>query len=478
MQLPALGWRFWLTAIVFAVDVVTSLHALLRKRDVRAAIGWVGLIWLVPGVGALLYALLGVNRIQRRALGMHRTRRRIVSQTAEYAVVATTVGHTHASLTGLARLAEQISGRVLLGGNRIEPLVNGDETYPAYVTAIEEARKSVALSSYIFGVDAAGAPIIQVLAAAVRRGVTVRVLIDGLGSLYTWPRAHRALRQAGVPVALFQPTIAQAGLGFFNLRSHRKMLVVDGTVAFTGGMNIHADNILASSPKRPVQDVQFRVRGPVVRQLLDAFVSDWAFVTGEVLDGHDWYPPIAPAGDTVARVITDGPDGDIEVSHTLLLGALASARKSARIVTPYFLPDSAMIAALKVAALRGVAVDIVLPARGNIPPAQWAAAAQLWQVLEPGCRVHLTPPPFDHAKMFVVDGEWALIGSTNWDPRSLRLNFELDIECHDKAFAASIDALVDERIARGKLHALADADGRLLPIKIRDGIARLFSPYL
>ncbi len=127
------------------VDVATSLHALLRKRDVRAAIGWVGLIWLVPGVGALLYALLGVNRIQRRALGMHRTRRRIVSQTAEYAVVASAVGHTHASLAGLARLAEQISGRVLLGGNRIEPLVNGDETYPAYITAIEEARKSVAL---------------------------------------------------------------------------------------------------------------------------------------------------------------------------------------------------------------------------------------------------------------------------------------------------------------------------------------------
>ncbi len=478
MQMPAFGWRFWLTVLVFAVDVVTSLHALLRKRDVRAAIGWVGLIWLVPGIGAVLYALLGVNRIQRRALGMHRNRRRVVSQTAEYAVVSSRVGQTQPSLAGLARLAEQISGRVLLGGNRIEPLVNGDAAYPAYVAAIEEARKSVALSSYIFGVDAAGGPIIQALGAAAHRGVAVRVLIDGLGSLYTWPRAHRALQRAGVPVALFQPTIAEAGLGFFNLRNHRKMLVVDGSVAFTGGMNIHADNLLGSSPKRPVQDVQFRVRGPVVRQLLDAFVSDWVFVTGELLEGHDWYPPIQSSGDTVARVITDGPDGDIEVSRTLLLGALASARTSVRIVTPYFLPDNAMIAALRVAALRGVDVDIVLPSRGNIPPAQWASAAQLWQVLEPGCRVHLTPPPFDHAKLFVVDREWALVGSTNWDPRSLRLNFELDIECHDTAFVASVDALIDARIAQSKLHTLADADGRPLPERIRDGVARLFSPYL
>jgi len=166
------------------------------------------------------------------------------------------------------------------------------------------------------------------------------------------------------------------------------------------------------------------------------------------------------------------------VTRNVLLGAIAIARESLRIVTPYFLPDAPTIAALGVAAMRGVQVDIVLPARGNIPLAQWASTALQWQVLRPGCRVFLTPPPFDHAKLFVVDRAWALVGSTNWDPRSLRLNFELDLECHDEQLATSLDALIDARIAEGRPFTLEDADGRAFHIRVRDGLARLLSLYL
>ena len=160
------------------------------------------------------------------------------------------------------------------------------------------------------------------------------------------------------------------------------------------------------------------------------------------------------------------------------MGACASARDSVRILTPYFLPDQAMIAALGVAALRGVSVDIVLPARVNIPFVQWAAMAQLWQVLRPGCRVYLTPLPFDHAKLMVVDRSWALFGSSNWDPRSLRLNFELDVEIHDAKLATRLDATIDERRKMGREITLAEVDARPLHTKFRDGAARLFSPYL
>lgn len=472
------SWRWWLAALVFTVNLAASLHVILRKRDVRAATGWTGLIWLTPGIGALLYLLLGVNRVRRRALLLHRERRRFMSVSAEFVAVAGRASVEHPNLTGLARIVGQLSGRPLVAGNSIVPLLNGDEAYPQMLEAIHNAQHSVALCTYIFGDDAVGAQFVSALAAAVKRGVSVRVLIDGVGLRYTYPPIHKSLRRAGVPTALFLPTIAQAGLAFFQLRNHRKVLVTDGQKAFTGGMNIHYRHVLRDNPPRAVRDVHFRVEGPVVRQLQDAFAEDWAFVTGEMLDGNEWHPGVAPCGVSAARVITDGPDGSLDVSRNVLLGAISSARESLRIVTPYFLPDAPTIAALGIAALRGVRVDIVLPSRGNIPPAQWAMMAMLWQVLRSGCRVYLTPPPFDHAKLFVVDRTWALVGSTNWDPRSLRLNFELDLECHDDRFAATIDDLVQARIGEASPFTLADADGRPFPIRVRDGIARLLSPYL
>ncbi len=232
------------------------------------------------------------------------------------------------------------------------------------------------------------------------------------------------------------------------------------------------------SPSHTVRDVHFRIEGPLVGQLQEAFVEDWAFSTREVLEGPDWFPSLTEVGDTTARVISDGPDGDIEIMRTVILGALSSARESVRIVTPYFLPDPGMISALGVAALRGVRVDIVLPEHVNIPVVGWAATAQLWQVLQPGCRVHLTPLPFDHAKMMVVDRKWAAVGSSNWDPRSLRLNFELDVEAYCTEFAVALDDLVAARIAGSRELTMEQVDARPFPVKLRDGLSRLMSPYL
>ena len=473
-----LQFPLWLTIAAFVVDVVASLHVILHKRDVRAAIGWVGLIWLVPVAGAALYALFGINRVRRRAREIRRARPRTISETAEHVASMAMVARNHPNLTGLSMLVEKLSGRALLGGNAVEPLINGDAAYPEMLAAIDGATQSIALSTFIFAPDAAGRRFIDALARAVQRGVVVRVLLDAAGVRYNFPPAHWALRKAGVPVARFLPTIVQAGPAFFNLRNHRKLLIVDGQLAFAGGMNIHARCLSVTPPRRGVREVHFRVEGPVVAQLTDVFVDDWRFVTGEALEGPRWYAELTQVGSTSARVITDGPDGDLDVLRAVILGAITSARESVRIVTPYFLPDPPMIAALGVAALRGVEVDIVLPSRVNIPIAQWASTALLWQVLKPGCRVFLSPLPFDHSKLFVIDRSWALIGSSNWDPRSLRLNFELDIECHDAAFATRIDDMVSERIALSRSYSLAEADGRSFAVRVRDGTARLLTPYL
>src|SRR5208282_4007740 len=226
-----------------------------------------------------------------------------------------------------------------------------------------------------------------------------------------------------LPASLLTPWRAAT----INLRDHRKSLVVDGQIAFTGGMNIRHGNVLADKPKSPVQDLHFRIVGPVVTELQEAFANDWAFTTEEILDGEIWFPELKESGNVIARAIPDGPDADFENARWTLLAALAEAQTSVKILTPYFLPDNALITALNLAALRGVRVDIVLPAKNNLPFVHWASRALWWQVLQRGCHIWLTPPPFDHSKLMIVDGHWVLLGSANWDARSLRLNFELNV---------------------------------------------------
>lgn len=471
---------FWwsLGALVTAAALGASAHAIIHKRDSRAAIAWVGLIWLAPLAGALAYYLLGINRIQRRGrvLGASLEEAGVHPVTAGARIEA--LAHEHPNFPALMRLVGELSRLPLATGNRITPLVNGDAAYPEMLAAIDSARESIALCSYIFDNDRAGSAFADALVRAQARGVQVRVLIDGVGASYSHPTMVRELEARGLNVATFLPTRTPRMFHYANLRNHRKILVVDGRIGFTGGMNIRAGHWLSLSPGHPVQDIHFRVEGPVVAHLQEVFATDWAFTTGERLTDACWFPALAPVGAVPARGVPDGPDEDFESLRLVILGAIAAARDSIHIATPYFLPDSAIITALNVAAMRGVAVRILLPGQNNIVLVQWAAMAQVGQLLERGCRIWLAPPPFDHSKIFVVDGSWALVGSTNWDPRSLRLNFEFNLECYDDELAGGLARRVEERLRAAHELTLAELDARPLWVKLRDGAARLFSPYL
>jgi cardiolipin synthase len=382
------------------------------------------------------------------------------------------------AFAGLARVGERLSGEPLLAGNAIVPLVDGDEAFPAMLAAIEGARCTVTLLTYIFDNDATGHRFLAALREACARGVEVRVLIDDVGTRYTRPSMAKLLKRAGVPVASFLPTRLSPRFRYANLRNHRKILVVDGRVGFTGGMNVRAGHWLAHAPASPIRCLHFRVEGPVVTDLQRTFAKDWAFTTGEHLQGEAWFPPLAPAGSVAARGVPDGPDADLDHVLHLLLAAIAVATQRIRIVTPYFLPDDAILRSLQVAALRGVAVDIVVPARSNVPFMDWAMQPQFHWLLKSGCSVWLTGPVFDHTKLTTVDGCWSLVGSTNWDARSLRLNFEYNLECHDDALAARLDALIDSKIAAAQRLTLEDLARQSLPVRLRNGLARMLSPYL
>lgn len=475
-------WPHLTGTAVVVIEVLAAGHAVLYKRDSRATIGWVGLILLTPLLGALLYWMFGINRIHRRATLMRAGQPESEPAASEHAATADQVkqmlGADGRHFLRLVQLVENVTRRPLLAGNLVEPLVEGDEAYPAMLAAIDKAQRSISLATYIFDNDRVGKMFVEALTRAHQRGVAIRVLIDDIGSHYTRPSIVGVLRAAGVRTDTFMHSLMPGYVAYFNLRSHRKIMVVDGALGFTGGMNIREGCWLKLDCKGLTKDIHFRLSGPVVAQLQEVFAEDWAFTTGEVLSGDLWYPPLDVAGNMLARGIRYGPDEDLGQMRLGLIGALGAAQRNVSIVTPYFIPDDGLIAALNVAAMRGVEVNIVLPSKGNLRTVQWAMQATLWQVLEKGCRVWAAPPPFDHSKLMTVDGAWALVGSGNWDARSLRLNFEFNVEIYDPGLAQRIDRLIESKRRAAKEVTLADVDARPMPARLRDGVARLLSPYL
>jgi len=484
--MPILATKLWqflpfiVLGVSLALAVVTSIHAILHKRDPRAAVSWTGLIWLVPIGGALLYVTFGVNRIARRA-GKLRQRRKPMERYAASTVcteeeLCAQLTSEFEHLSSVAKVADKLTGRALLEGNKVTMLVNGEQAYPEMLRAIQEAKKSVVLAAYIFEDDPAGRLFINALSDAKKRGCSVRVLVDYVGS---HGRVAHALRQAGVPVAIFlPPVLLPLKNRFMNLRNHRKILACDGTVGFTGGMNIRESHLIQSPARHHEQETHFRLEGPVVRHLVEGFADDWAFVTNELLSGPEWYPMIGPVGSVNARGIAFDPGEQVDLLRLVIGAAISASRKSIRIVSPYFIPEQPLITALNIASLRGVEVDIIIPSKTASRVVQWATQAMLWQVLINGCRVWSSPEPFDHSKLLVVDDAWVFFGSANMDTRSMRLNFEFNVEAYSLELASVVDAHIDAKMKGARSVSMKEMDGRPIAVKLRDGIARLFSPYL
>ncbi|WP_417449477.1 phospholipase D-like domain-containing protein [Kordiimonas sp.] len=472
-------------AIVLLLQLVASAHILRHKDDVRAAVAWIGLVWLAPLFGLVFYLLFGINRIERQAKRA-RIRRGLPARKdlitdpdgpTLYDALPDAPNRWHAH----GRLAGRVTGHALTLGNEISPLEGGRAAYDAMIDAIDNAEHTVALTTYIFQADQAGRRFIAALARAHERGVEVRVLVDAVGTLYGLRPVTNLLRRRGIPVATFNPARLSWRLAFFNLRTHRKLLIVDGIKGFAGGMNIRKHHLEDEDGGQRVRDTHFSLKGPIVSQMMEAFADDWAFSKKEELGGEKWLPTITITGTgpgIPARAVPDGPDEPRQRTAMIMESALASARQRVQVITPYFLPEPALVVALKQAALRGVEVDILVPAKNNLPFFMLTALSGARQLVEAGCRLFLSPPPFDHTKLMIVDDDWVFFGSSNWDARSLKLNFEFNVECYDRTFAAQMTDWVhgryetalemtrDDFRARPRLHR---AMGRLL---------WLASPYL
>ncbi|QQR92083.1 MAG: cardiolipin synthase [Myxococcales bacterium] len=487
-QIEALEWvsvlkELWPGLVAtwgFIFALLASVHAILNKRDTRAAVGWVGLIYLAPFVGVILYLLLGINRIKRRAEALQRKRfepgdELSLPEPELYDAVGPDGHHLHS----LALLTRRVVHRKLEAHNQVRVLHNGDEAYPLMLDAIKSAQKSVHLSTYIFDNDPVGKAFAQALGDAKKRGVTVRVLVDAVGLRYSWPWPITGeLKKYGIKAAKFLPTRFPWRMPYTNLRNHRKILLVDGRIGFTGGMNIREGHELNRHSKHPVRDLHFLYEGPVVCHLQEAFAEDWNFSSPDKLSREDCEADPSPMGKVICRGIKDGPDEDLDKLRWAYYGAIDCAQSYIKIVTPYFLPDQTLIMALNSAALRGVEVDIVLPEKNNLRLVQWASQSLYDDILVHGCRIWLNPPPFDHSKLMVVDGAWSLVGSGNWDPRSLRLNFEFNIENYSTELAEELNQDIEMKIKDSKQLSLDGFRKRSFFARLRDGTIRLLTPYL
>lgn len=463
-----------------ALGLLSAGHALLLKRDPRSALGWIVVCLTLPFFGPLLYWSMGINRISRRARQWLESGQRLAGWGSfplgrkQQRACYLPPGTEH--LQELRSLADRVVTADLLPGNRLTPLENAEGAYPVMLEAIRSATSSINLSTYIFDGDTTGRKFVAALTDASERGVEVRVIIDSLGEKYSHPTARRLLRGSKVRVGRFLP-LRQGG--YVNLRDHRKILVVDGKLGFTGGMNI-GDRHVTERVGGPaiVKDMHFMVEGQVVNDLQRTFLEDWFFVTGNLINDEKFFPAIPAAGDAIVRAVSDGPDKEFRKLNWIIMGALSCARNKVRIMTPYFIPDRPLVSALITTALRGVQVSLVLPALNNLPFVHWATRAYLWEFLQHDIRIYYQPPPFVHTKLLVVDDIWSLVGSANLDPRSLRLNFEFNLEVYDAELASQLSVRFDQTLAISREVTLAEVDRRSLPAKVRDAAAKLASPYL
>lgn len=470
-----------LIALALIAAPVAIWHALLYKRDPRAAMGWISVCLLFPIVGPALYFLFGINRVHHRAQlwkdGPYQ-RRFIDFERGGVPVSDIPCSkRIDGDFAPLIRATYALTGLPLLAGNQVTVLRNGENAYPAMLNAINAATNNVDLSTYIFENNHSGQAFTEALSAAVNRGVAVRVIVDAMGEWYSWPRVSRRLRRLGVHVERFGPPRLGSQLPGLNLRNHRKLLVVDDKTSFTGGMNIGDRHFVKQgSTRHPTADIHFKFEGPVVAQLAMGFEQTWQQVTGEV--SKNTGVEHAVCGESRCRVIVDGPDLNLDKLSNVLLAAIAQAKISIRIMTPYFLPSREMLAALQTAALRGVAVTLVLPEKNNLVYVHWAMRNMLWELLYYNISVAYQPPPFNHSKVFMVDTEYLLIGSANLDPRSLRLNYELSVEIYDSVITRKMEAEFDHQLASSTRLSLAELDGRSFLTRSRDALCWLFSPYL
>jgi cardiolipin synthase len=462
------GWVLLAEAVTTVGTLLAVLHL---KREPMSAIAWSLTVILLPFLGPFLFLVFGYQSVHRR-LVRRRQRGRAYKKFARRGSGGAEVPHRWGVL---ARLGRHGDGYPVTAGNAAALYTEGAAAFDAMAAAIEGAQHHVHIQFFIFRPDHSGRRFIELLSNCARRGVEVRFLLDSVGSFNLPSRLLRGLKRDGGKVASFLPLFNPFRV---NLRNHRKVLVVDGRVAFSGGLNI-GDEYLGLSPKFGYwRDTHFRVEGPAVEGFQQAFLEDWYFAAGEAVTGGAYYPEHGSPGGALAQVVASGPDADFKAIRETYLAAIVRAKQRAWIASPYFVPDPGLRDAMLLAARSGVDVRVL----GLFRPDKWLpflAARYYWgDMLDAGVKVYQYARGMMHSKFVLIDGEWASVGSANMDNRSLHLNFELNCQFFDAAVVRELEAAFLKDLEWSVRLDPELYPKRPLVSRLAENACRLFSPVL
>jgi cardiolipin synthase len=461
------------------IALVIVLQILTERREAAATLAWIFGVILLPYLGAILYLLLAGkvsrHRIRRRGravaklAGGRKEAERLLEEHRD-----TSLRDVHPDQQAIMRLAEELGAGHPTVGNLVSFLATGHQTFTALEEAIENARHHVHLEYYIFRPDETGCRMLELLTQKAMEGVKVRLLYDAVGSSFLKNRHLKALRRAGGRAEPFLRLLSLRRPFSVNFRTHRKIVVVDDRIGFVGGRNIGNEYRVDRSAWGEWHDAHLRLEGPSVQRLQEIFAEDWVFATGEdVTTLADCFTPHARPGKARVQVLQSGPDGQPQIIHRILFEAIASAQRSVDIVTPYFVPDTAIVMALQNAALRNVRVRLLVPGRMDSIIVGWAAHSYYPDMLQAGIEVYEFTPGMHHAKLAVIDERWAYVGTANMDIRSFRLNFEVGVALYEPVMAEQIINYIEGDIRRAKrlqrkdptrTEALKDGIGRALSL--------------
>ncbi|WP_244850461.1 cardiolipin synthase [Caballeronia sp. SL2Y3] len=369
-------------------------------------------------------------------------------------------------------------GPPVVDGNRFEVLVNGDEIFPSMLEGIRSAKKTITFETFIYWSGAIGEQFANALAEKARAGVSVHVLLDWVGSSKMDKRYMQTLRDAGAEVIQYHKP-HWTGLGRMNDRTHRKLLVIDGRVGFTGGVGIADEWTGHAQDEKHWRDTHFRLQGPAVGQMQAVFMDNWVKATGNVLHGADYFPEIARAGDGLAHMFSSSPSGGSDDMQLMYLMAITAATHSIHLSSAYFVPDKLTINAIVEAARRGVRVRIITPGKRIDTHTVREASRACWgDLLAAGVEMYEYQPTMFHCKLIVVDEFLVSVGSTNFDSRSFKLNDEANLNIYDRDFARQQTAIFDADIERSKRITLEDWQRRGLAERMLERVVALLDPEL
>lgn len=448
---------------------------MLQRKESQATIAWFFAIVFIPVLGSLVYLAFGKDRLARR-VARQRERSRDTRALLP-AIISNLDSIDQIGQANVVKLLNEINDYPPVQNNAIDVLTDMHANFMAQLEAIEQATDHVHLEYYIFRPDAIGERFSRAMRAAAKRGVEVRFLFDAVGGMMMTAAFLKELDEGGVQIARHIPMNLFTRRWIFNFRNHRKILVVDGKVAFMGGANI-GEEYLGRSEIGSWFDLHLRIEGPAVIHLQRIFADDWGFASAKSIQGVRYFPAPSSLGNTVSQIIPGGPDLDQATLHELFFVAISGATERVRIMTPYFVPTEPLRVALETAGRRGIDVQIVVPAVNTKEFVKLAARSYYEELLEAGVKIYEYQTGFLHAKMMTIDGRFAFVGTPNFDARSLKLNFEVGAAIYDPNITLELDGIFDRTLRQSQSIALETWTERSIPARILQNFARLFSPML